>query len=82
MDWFSKVDNARSIAKRPPPSYMRLEEEEQPKEATEEVPPLDEMRKYDSSELRLPSVPEAEPAAEFSPRTYNWTASPDLPMRS
>ncbi len=49
----------------------------------EEPPSLDEMQLFDSSELRLPLVPPAaaEGPAPVTPRVYNWTASPEQPLR-
>ncbi|KAK9907358.1 hypothetical protein WJX75_002146 [Coccomyxa subellipsoidea] len=82
-EWFAKVESARSIARRPPPSYMRLQEgEEEAKPPAEEPPSLDEMQLFDSSELRLPEVPpaSAEGPVPIAPRAYNWTASPELPL--
>jgi hypothetical protein len=76
------VENARSIAKRRPPSYMCLEEESEPQQAPEDPPSLDEMQKYDSDELRLPEVPPLARPSATPPTAYNWTASPELPMRS
>jgi len=89
-EWFAKVESARSVARRPPPSYMRLSEggEGEGAPAAEEVPSLDEMRRFDSSFLELPEVPPAAgkgPAAAVAPpppSSFNWTASPELPLRS
>lgn len=88
-EWFAKVESARSIARRPPPSYMRLSEGAQGEGTppVEDVPSLDEMRRFDSSFLELPEVPPAAgkgPATAVAapPSSFNWTASPELPLRS
>ena len=78
-DWFSKVDGARMVAKRPPPSYMRMGGEGQGGpggQAEEDVPSLDEMQLYDSNELQLPDVRKEEPDAGGAPphHVFNWTA--------
>ncbi|BDA50860.1 PsbB mRNA maturation factor Mbb1, chloroplastic [Coccomyxa sp. Obi] len=85
-EWFTKVETARSIARRPPPSYMRLEnlgaDQEEGTPPVEEPPSLDEMQRFDSSELRLPAVPSPTADVPVPPRAYNWTASQELPLRS
>jgi hypothetical protein len=76
-DWFSKIDSARAIAQRPPPSYMRLGEEQDAGSglATDDIPSLDEMQRYNSAELALPEVPAPDQAALAQPpRAYNWSA--------
>ena len=85
-EWFTKVESARSIARRPPPSYMRLDGagagQEEGTPQVEEPPSLDEMQRFDSSELRLPAVPSPAADVPVPPRAYNWTASQELPLRS
>lgn len=85
-EWFTKVESARSIARRPPPSYMRLDDagagEEEGTPPVEEPPSLDEMQRFDSSELRLPAVPSPTTDVPVPPHVYNWTASQELPLRS
>lgn len=80
------MESARSIARRPPPSYMRLEDagtdREEGTPPVEEPPSLDEMQRFDSSELRLPAVPSPAAGVPVPPRVYNWTASQELPLRS
>ena len=78
-EWFSKVDGARMVAKRPPPSYMRMGGKGQDGaigRPDEDVPSLDEMQLYDSSELQLPDVPkdDTDPGASMPHRAFNWTA--------
>ena len=57
-EWFSKVESARGVAQRPAPSYMRFRDSSNDyQEATEGVPSLQEMQKFDTSKLELPEVP-------------------------
>ena len=57
-EWFSKVESARGVAQRPAPSYMRFRDDgDEHQEATEEVPSLQEMQRFNTSKLELPEVP-------------------------
>lgn len=80
-DWFSKIDSARAIAQRPPPSYMRLSEEQDAGSGLspeDDIPSLDEMQRYNSTELALPEVPGPDQAALAQPpRAYKWSALRD-----
>ncbi|CAK0784724.1 hypothetical protein CVIRNUC_007928 [Coccomyxa viridis] len=57
-EWFLKVESARGVAQRPAPSYMRFRDDgDEYQEATEEVPSLQEMQRFNTSKLELPEVP-------------------------
>ena len=77
-DCFSKVDGVRMVAKRPPPSYMRMGASRDSAGGlpVEDVPSLDEMQLYDSSELQLPEVPKEDTAIRgLAPhQAFNWSA--------
>lgn len=74
-EWFSKVENARAVARRPAPSYTRFRDSrDEYQEDTEEVPSLKEMQKFDTSRLQLPDVPDSDMATvKAKPlRTAGW----------
>ena len=78
-EWFSKVESARGVAQRPAPSYMRFRDDsDEFQEATEEVPSLQEMRKFDTSKLELPEVPPLDPRLlQAKPMASAWAATRD-----
>ena len=63
-DWLAKFDSMRSVARRPPPSYLRPLEGEQPGggalegSLAPELPPLEEMARLDAAaaELDMPGL--------------------------
>ena len=78
-EWFSKVESARGVAQRPAPSYMRFRGDgDEYQEATEEVPSLQEMQKFDTSKLELPEVPPlSAQMLKAKPMSSTWAATRD-----
>ena len=78
-EWFSKVESARGVAQRPAPSYMRFRDNgDEYQEATEEVPSLQEMQRFDTSKLELPEVPPLNAQMlKAKPMSSAWAATRD-----